>query len=294
MMIGGLLLKENGLGTRGPKTFDDLRYRPGPDRIHTERVAFISDIGLGRQRNEDAAWMAPDTFPWDRAGRLMAVADGMGGHAGGGLASQFACKALADYYRKLPRRCSLSKPVELCRHLSDLIFRIDRRLRTKASAISAFRDMGTTLSCLVLTATHSIIGHVGDSRIYRWRGGHLSCLTRDHSFVQEMITEGEVDPEDAGNHPLKHLLTQAVGTCEPLEHVMSRVDAVKAGDRFLLSSDGLHNFVSHAQISRLLAWDTDAGRLAAGLVDMALANGTRDNVTALVVNVVSGRVANPG
>ncbi len=257
-------------------------------------LGFRTDTGLGPQRNEDTAWAARDTFSRSSAGRLMAVADGLGGHSGGAYASRFACTALADYYRRLPRRCTPSTPAELRRYLADLIFSIDRRLRTKANSSEDCQDMGTTLTCLALTATHSIIGHVGDSRIYRWRGGHLSCLTRDHSFVQEMITEGEVDPEDADNHPLKHLLTQAVGTGEPLEHVLSRVDAIKAGDRFLLCSDGLHDFVSDGQICRLLALEKDAGSLAAALVDKALASGTRDNVTALVASVVAGRTANLG
>lgn len=148
------------------------------------------------------------------------------------------------------------------------------------------QDMGTTLSCLVLTDSHSIIGHVGDSRIYRWRSGYLSCLTKDHTFVQEMITEGEIDPTTAGKHPLRHLLTQVVGTAEPLEHVLARVDRIKAGDRFLLCTDGLHNWVPDEQISNVLALDGSAGLLASNLVNAALMNKARDNVTALVATVL--------
>jgi len=270
------------VAAEGQKCALALRLQP-----LTLEVGFKTNIGFGRHANEDAGWVAPDTFRWDRAGRLMAVADGMGGHKGGGFASHYACKALDDYYHKLTQRCSLLGPAELCRHLTDLIYRIDRGLRFKAVASADFKDMGTTLSCLVLTATHSIIGHVGDSRIYRWRSGHLSCLTKDHSFVQEMITEGEIDPLMRDSHPLKHMLTQAVGTAEPLEHVLARIDTIKAGDRFLLCTDGLHNSVPDDQIGNLLALNGDAGSLSQILVDKALANETRDNVTALVVTVVN-------
>ncbi len=183
-------------------------------------MGFTTHCGFGRRANEDAGWAAPDTFGWDRAGRLMAVADGMGGHKGGGFASHYACKSLDDYYHELPQRCSPLVLAELCRHLTDLIYRIDRGLRFEALTSADFKDMGTTLSCLVLTATHSIIGHVGDSRIYRWRKGHLSCLTRDHTFVQEMITEGQIDPGAADTHPSRHLLTQAEGTAEPCKLIL--------------------------------------------------------------------------
>lgn len=246
------------------------------------RVTFQSDIGCGRHTNEDAAWTAPAVLNWDCGGRLMAVADGLGGQKGGGFASRYACSGLTDYYRDLPGRRRRSDPAELSRHLTDRIYRIDRGLRLVARKTRTLQDMGTTLSCLLLTATHSIIAHVGDSRIYRWRSGHLSCLTRDHTFVQEMITEGEIDPAEAGTHPLRHLLTQAVGTAEPLEHVYDRIDPIKAGDRFLLCTDGLYNAVPEERIAALLAVEDDEGAMAQALIDQALTNRAGDNVTVLV------------
>lgn len=244
-----------------------------------------TDIGFGRKANEDAFWPVLDGFTVETAGCLVAVADGMGGHHGGGIASRFVCEALNDSRQDLLQSLTKFSPGEASRELADLLFRIDRRLRVKALKTRGMPDMGTTLSCLVITDAHSIIGHVGDSRIYRWRNGHLSCLTQDHTFVQEMITEGEIDPTAAGTHPLRHLLTQAVGTAEPLEHVLARADRLNAGDRFLLCTDGLHNWVPEEQISDLLALDGDADFLASNLVDAALINKTRDNVTALVVTV---------
>jgi PPM family protein phosphatase len=262
---------------------ENRRRLPRP-RILTPalRVAFQSHIGCGRHTNEDAALTPPAGLGGDRGGRLMAVADGMGGQKGGGFASRYACSGLADYYHDLPGRCSQSKPVELSRRLTDRVYRIDRGLRFVAHKTRTLRDMGTTLSCLLLTATHSIIAHVGDSRIYRWRSGHLSCLTMDHTFVQEMITEGEIDPAEAGTHPLRHLLTQAVGTAEPLEHVYARIDPVKSDDRFLLCTDGLYNAVPEGRIAALLAAEDDEGTMAQALIDQALANRAGDNVTVLV------------
>jgi protein phosphatase len=248
-------------------------------------AGFKTHIGFGRQANEDAGWAAPAAFIDSRAGRLLAVADGMGGHRGGAYASRFVCGALDDYYRRLPKGCGHWRSKDLGRHLNHLIFRIDRRLRFEAHQTPPWQHMGTTLSCLVLTRTHSIIAHVGDSRIYRWRKGHLSCLTADHTFVQEMITEGEVDPARADRHPLRHLLTQAVGTGEPLEHVHAHIDTVKTDDRFLLCTDGLHNALSDGQIGRLLAAPDDVDTVATRLIDQALGNSVNDNVTVLVAEV---------
>lgn len=257
---------------------DDNRHGLEPCRRSlTFDVGCKTHIGFGRLANEDAFWVASDAFARDRAARLIAVADGMGGHKGGAFASRFACEALKGYCHKLAQPNSKLNPEQLCRGLTDFIYKIDLGLRFKAHKTEDMQDMGTTLSCLVLTDSHSIIGHVGDSRIYRWRSGHLSCLTKDHTFVQEMITEGEIDPTTADMHPLRHLLTQVVGTSEPLEHVLARIDRLKAGDRFLLCTDGLYNYLPKGRISYLMALDADAGSLAA--------NQTRDNVTALVVTV---------
>jgi len=265
---------------------DGKRHGSVPSRHGVAfEVGCKTHIGFGRQANEDAFWLPPDAFDRGRAAYLMAVADGMGGHNGGGIASRFACVALNGWYYKLAQSNGKLNPEKLCRELTDSIFKIDRRLRFKARKTEDMQDMGTPLSCLVLTASHSIICHVGDSRIYRWREGHLSCLTTDHTFVQEMITDGEIDPSAAETHPLRHLLTQAVGTGEPLEHVLARADRLKVGDRYLLCTDGLHNWVSKDQISNLLALDEDPDLLVSNLVEAALINKARDNVTALVVMV---------
>lgn len=244
-------------------------------------------IGLGRDANEDAMFeTSPDRLSKENPrGRLWAVADGMGGHSGGRIASSLACHSLQTYYDRALAENTPPSTKGLCRHLTDTVFWIDRLVRLKAASLSALAHMGTTLSCLLLADGHSIIAHVGDSRIYRLRDGHLNCLTTDHTFVQEMIFEGEVDPAYAHLHPMRNLLTHAVGTGEPLCHVDRRIDRLNGGDRFLLCTDGLHNVLHANDIAAMLASDETAACMAKALVAEALTHKTRDNVTALVIQL---------
>ena len=222
--------------------------------------------------------------------RLWAVADGMGGHERGREASSLACRGLQDFFAHQPpdpQDCSVRA---LSRHLAATVLRVDRLVRQRAAARPSLAHMGTTLSCLVLADGHSIIAHVGDSRIYRWRKGHMTCLTTDHTFVQEMIFEGEVDPSQAHRHPMRHLLTNAVGTAEPLYQVDERIDRIQVGDRFLLCTDGLTNALDDERLAAALEIDKHPAGIAAGLVGAALDRDARDNVTALVVELERGGV----
>lgn len=215
-------------------------------------------------------------------GRLFAVADGMGGHPGGELASQLACEYLKEFFTN-KRIVDKKKPYSYRNRLVDAIIRVDRYIRLHGRRHKAMTDMGTTLSCLLIDGTHSIIAHVGDSRIYRHRNGRLSQLTTDHTFVQDMIFEGEVDPSQAYRHPLRHLLTRVVGTEEVLEFVDSRIDDIKLGDQFLLCTDGLTGSLNEDSIIEAMKEQSTAADTAARLVKTALRNGARDNITAIVV-----------
>jgi len=224
-------------------------------------------------------------MPLNGKGRLFAVADGMGGHPGGGLASRMACDGLNIYYGKKIKEKVKRNPADINRHLVEAIIRIDRWIRLQGLRYRKHEDMGTTLSCLVITRTHSVIAHVGDSRIYRLRKGHLTCLTVDHTFVQDMIFEGEVDPGKAHSHPLRHVLSRTVGTREPLVLVDSRIDPLKAKDCFLLCTDGLYNALSDTCIIELLSSQSIASETAVKLVKQAMQNGARDNTTAIVIKL---------
>jgi serine/threonine protein phosphatase PrpC len=241
---------------------------------------------IGQRRfNEDSVRVPFGVKPSNSTGWLFAVADGMGGHRGGGLASRLACQELEAYYQRLPPEPRSLIPPLLSRILMETVFRIDRSIRWHGLGAGGMAEMGTTLSCLLLTESHSIISHVGDSRIYRLRHDRLTCLTTDHTFVQDMIIEGEVDPRDAGKHPLRNLLTRVVGTTEPLPLVDTRIDRLQWGDRFLLCTDGLSNAVAYDAIANYLANGDDASGIAERLVALAIHNKARDNITAIVVIV---------
>lgn len=238
-----------------------------------------------RQHNQDSILVSPKRASQVAEERLFAVADGMSGHAGGALASRLACDGLAYYFEKYKRKELKESPLSISRQLSEAIMRIDRSIRIKGLKDSKYEDMGSTLSCLVITSTHSIIAHVGDTRIYRLRNGYLSILTVDHTFVQDMIFDGEVDPEKAQLHPLRHVLTRAVGTGEPLQIVDCRIDRVQIGDKFLLCSDGLYNTITIECIFKMLTIQSGAAEIAKELVTSAYDNGASDNITAIVVKV---------
>jgi protein phosphatase len=237
----------------------------------------------GRQRNEDALQVPRTKMCNDPMGLLFAVADGMGGHCGGKVASTMACRHLLRHYgRPIPGRGPLN-PERLRRHLSEAVLRIDRCIRRSGLRHASLADMGTTLSCLVLAQGRSIIAHVGDSRIYRLRHGFFTCLTTDHTLVREMVFEGLVAPEKEARHPLRHLLTRSVGTAEALEWVDSRIDRMCTGDRFLICTDGLHNALAEKQISEILGESGSPRQIADKLVAQALHAGAKDNVSVIVI-----------
>lgn len=236
-----------------------------------------------RERNQDEALVPSAPGALNGYLKLFAIADGMGGHPGGGIASRMACDRLSDFDKRYVRNKGIQKPADISRRLVEMVLRTDRAIRLQGLGDYDREDMGTTLSCLILTRTHSVIVHVGDSRIYRLHKGRLSCLTVDHTFVQDMIFEGEVDPEQAHLHPLRHMLTRAVGTGEPLEWVDTRIDKLKSSDSFLLCTDGLHNTIDERAILDSLAERSNAAEAAAELVAKALKHGARDNITAVVV-----------
>ena len=248
-----------------------------------------SDIGLKRTVNENS-FLLPDsallTFDSDCRGVLFAVADGLGGHAGGEIASQMACDLLVDFYGKKVCHAAKLLPAEtLGDALEKTFYDIDTKIRDHAKENKAYEDMGTTLSALLIAGTKAIVAHVGDSRIYRLRRKELVQLTSDHNFVQEMIDDGEVRPVDAGKHPLRNLLTQTVGTEELLYEVFTCLEDIQPNDCFLLCSDGLHGMVSDIVILDTLFTCSDPVEKVERLLALALANGGQDNISVIVVQV---------
>ena len=236
------------------------------------RHGVATDTGNLRQQNEDA-FVATD--------RLIAVADGMGGHNAGEVASQLAVTMLQE---------RSSAPIADIGELVDLVTEINQAIYREATTNSGQRGMGTTLTVAALvphdSVPHVLIANVGDSRTYLLRDGELRQITVDHSYVQELVHEGVLSPEEARQHPRRNIVTRALGIDA---HVMvdSWTIPVMPGDRFLLCSDGLVDEVSVDDVSALLRNSNDPKKVAQTLVNKAKESGGRDNITAAVLDVLS-------
>ena len=250
-------------------------------------VCAQTDIGLKRKRNEDSLLVVDDLATDPRLGSLFVVADGMGGHPAGDLASRLACDALKDAYF---RSISLKERFALfLRPGQTLLARLEFAVRTAQKRLCRYeithrkcKGFGTTLSALVIAHKWAIICHVGDSRIYRLRDGELVQLTVDDTLVQEMVREGDMELEEAKTSPYRHVLTQALGGGFDLVH--TRIEPVRHGDTYLLSTDGLHDLVSHERIKELLG-SSKVASICPMLIEAALARGGKDNVTVIVVRI---------
>jgi serine/threonine protein phosphatase PrpC len=232
------------------------------------RSAFLSHPGAVRQVNEDSFFEAPDLGVW-------AVADGMGGHEAGQLASTMIVDALDAM--------SPGSDEALLARVRERLSEINRRLRDLAAERYAGRIVGSTVALLLLDATRAVCLWAGDSRIYRLRDGTFERLTRDHSRTEELIAAGHLDPADANAHPLAHLITRAVGAEERLALEM-RDEPLAVGDRFLLCTDGLTRTLDDSELAALLTAG-DCETAARALLAASLARQPRDNVTLGIVDV---------
>lgn len=238
--------------------------------------AVATDVGRVRDQNEDA-WLAVP------AGRLFAVADGMGGHAAGEVASRLAVETLADALEGAPPVDPDSAGSELGR----AVLEAGRRIHEQAERVPERRGMGTTVTALrFLEGGQALLVHVGDSRAYRLRDGGLRRLTRDHTWVQEQLDRGLISEAGARRHPASSVLTRALGTEPRVEPDLVEVDW-RPGDVFLLCSDGLTGPVEEGDIARALRDSPDPESAAAELVRLANQGGGPDNVTAVVVRVAT-------
>ncbi len=237
------------------------------------RYAARSDVGLVRSDNEDSAYAGS---------RMLVVADGMGGHAAGELASATAVATFAtlDSHDELQPGDD-----EILGLLAAATDDAHDALQTVAAATPGSRGMGTTVTALAWLNDRVAVAHIGDSRAYLLRDSVLRQLTRDHTFVQTLVDAGRITPEEASVHERRNLLTKALDGLHPVESDLS-IREVRPGDRFLLSSDGLHGVVPDARLRELLIEFSDPTAAVAALVEEALRGGAPDNVTALVADVV--------
>lgn len=228
--------------------------------------AFRTDVGKVRANNQDAPIVSEKL-------RLYGVADGMGGHKGGEVASTSArYDLLRELEGKTPSVAALSGAIE----------EVNRQIYHQQEHDDALTGMGTTLSVLWMSDNFVYIGHVGDSRVYLLRDGEFKQMTLDHSLVEQLVREGVLTEEEAQNHPMRNIITRAIGTDESVE-VDVVVEERRKGDLWLACSDGLHGLVDDRQMRDALRQYAPE-KAADVLLKAALDAGGRDNVTLVIVH----------
>ncbi len=235
---------------------------------HGIRFAVQTDIGLVRASNEDSAYAGS---------RVLAVADGLGGHPGGERASAAAVAALAAL-----DEAEITDPLAA---LAEAFGQAASALREVAQADPGLEGLGTTVTAVLWSGSQLALGHIGDSRAYLLRDGELFPLTQDHTYVRSLIAEGKLSDQEAAVHPQRQLLLRALDAVTDSEPDLS-LHAVRAGDRYLLCTDGLHGVVAEPDLRAALA--AAAGpAAAAGLIALATAAGAPDNVACAVADVIA-------
>lgn len=241
-------------------------------------VAARTNIGYVRKQNEDNYYVADEDPSTHRGrGRLFAVADGMGGHRGGKRASQIAVDTAASYYEMTDGGQGLGDMLRCS------VEAANRAIWAESTTNDQYAGMGTTLTTLVIHGNQAYLAHVGDSRIYRFRGSRLQQITEDHSLVAEAVRQGLLTEDQARHHPQRNIITKALGTNAEVEVDVSTLP-IQEGDLFLLASDGLHGMVEDPELERIvIAGEGDLEKLADDLVEAALDAGGHDNVTVVLV-----------
>ncbi len=251
-----------------------MNVKPGVE------VAGLSDLGCQRENNEDSYlyWEPAGGEEFRRKGRIAVVADGMGGHEGGQEASHLAVEAVREVYYETFRGDPRAALVES-------FLEAHSRIQKYADLNPAFYGMGTTCTAIVIVGRQLYFAHVGDSRLYLVREGHISRLTHDHSYVGRLVESGIVRAEDAETHPQRHILTAALGA-----GLTAAVDSsekaieLHEGDDLVLCTDGLWGMVTEEEIAKAASENSPADCCAA-LVKLARQRGGPDNITVQVLRI---------
>jgi protein phosphatase len=234
-------------------------------------VGTSSDVGRVREANEDSYLVADP---------LYAVADGMGGHLAGDVASGIAVSTIkTKAEEKMPATTD---------ELAELLRIANRNIWERSQSDPGVRGMGTTTTLVKLEGDQAHLAHVGDSRAYLFSDGELSQITEDHTLVSRMVREGRLRPEEAERHPQRSIITRALGVDSDVD-VDSITLTVKPGDRILLCSDGLTSMIGESEIRDVLASEPDPQRAADRLVELANAAGGEDNITVVILAFEEGQ-----
>ncbi len=243
----------------------------------------LSDVGRKRKGNEDAHAVRPEQ-------KLFVVADGMGGHAAGEVASRIAVDAIEEFVTLTAGNDEITWPFGLDETISydgnrlkTAIRHANRRVLEETRENAELEGMATTVAAVLVEGDIANLAHVGDSRVYRWSGGEMTLLTSDHSWVNEQIQTGVISPEQARSHPLRNVVTRALGGRADLQ-VDVQALRMESGDILLLCSDGLTTMISDEEIAGTLASsDGDIVKAARTLVDEANERGGEDNITVVLM-----------
>jgi serine/threonine protein phosphatase PrpC len=246
----------------------------------------LTDVGKKRKHNEDA-------YALDETEGLFIVADGMGGHAAGEVAAKITVETIGEFIAATRQKEEATWPFkynhELAFNSNRLAIAIEKANERVMSAVAAqpwLKGMGTTVVAGLLNEKILSLAHVGDSRAYRYRGGELTRLTDDHSWVHEQVSAGILTEDEAKTHPLKNVVTRALGGGPSVSPDLREMEFV-IGDAFLFCSDGLTTMLSDEEIRDTVAADEtkDAQAMCQGLVDLANEKGGVDNITVVFVRI---------
>jgi serine/threonine protein phosphatase PrpC len=238
------------------------------------RYAVRSDVGLLREGNEDSAYAGP---------HLLAIADGMGGHAAGEVASAVAISALAPLDEEVPG-------LDMLGALADAVAKANARLHDMSAADPSMEGMGTTLTAMLWSGARMALVHIGDSRAYLLRERNFYQITRDHTLVQSLLDDGRINADEAAIHPQRSLILRALDSRTDAEPDLSLREA-QAGDRYLLCSDGLTDVVTEETLHRTLLAIDDPAEAVIQLIDLANRAGGPDNITCIVADVIDSATA---
>ncbi|MBK0420331.1 Stp1/IreP family PP2C-type Ser/Thr phosphatase [Leucobacter sp. CSA1] len=231
--------------------------------------AIGSHVGMVRSNNQDSG------FAGDR---LFLVADGMGGHAGGDVASALTTKAMAELDAE-----STGTPEESARLLRKRLIETNRMLRSTVGERPELSGMGTTFSGFLTVGDQLALAHIGDSRLYLLRDDKLQQITKDHTFVQRLVDSGRITEEEAKTHPRRSVLMRVLGDVDSSPEVDTKILDTRPGDVWLLCSDGLCGYVEETDIEKIMRRGQPLQRTVDDLIDKALSHGAPDNVTVVLV-----------
>ncbi|MEG1560682.1 MAG: Stp1/IreP family PP2C-type Ser/Thr phosphatase [Clostridia bacterium] len=233
------------------------------------KFAFRTDIGK-RPRNEDSLYV-----PEEGARPLFIIADGIGGHKAGAVASKLAVRSVAEYVEQ-STQSDLRATVQVASaYANSLVY-------AEGQSNKEYSDMGTTLAFALLATKSFIVANIGDSRIYHFDGISLTQITKDHSFAAELLEAGEITEEEAKRHPRRNVITRALGT-EPTEHPDIFEAEWGTGDLLMLCTDGIFGGVSDCDIKQVLKNATDLGLACDNLIELCREGGATDNATVVLV-----------